>query len=478
MSENQLNARREARRNLMLEGKLIKVVPIVALPMIVSMLIDALYNMADTYFVSQLDILATSAVGVNDALLHLMRSVALGFGMGASSPISKLLGAKREDDASRVATTSIITAVITLSTFAAITFCFREQVVLFLGATEGAKPYAIQYATFILISAPITAAEVGCSQTLRAEGSTTYSMFGMVSGCIINVALDPIFIYTFGMGVAGAALATTISKGISLIVLLTPFLRHKTVIELRFKFFTPKWHIYKEIAKMGIPTILRTGAMSLSAVYINRLARSFGDAALAAVSVSNKCTRLVGSAVLGFGQGFQPIGGYCWGARKYKRFMKAFVTATIMGGCVAVVIGALMFVFSPNILGIFMDSVENAETMRIGNLMIRTQCITMFPHIYVMIVNGLFQALGRPKEALVLGLSRQVICLVPAALILSRIFLVDGLACAQAAADLLSLAISITLTLKQFKVIKTLNDGDPAPPGYGLSASASKGERV
>ena len=297
-------------------------------------------------------------------------------------------------------------------------------------------------------------------------------MFGMVSGCVINVALDPVFIYTMGMGVAGAALATTISKGISLIVLLIPFIRHKTVIELKFRYFTPKWHIYKEIAKMGIPTILRTGAMSLSAVYINRLARTFGDAALAAVSVSNKCTRLVGSAVLGFGQGFQPIGGYCFGARKYKRFRSAFLTAAVMGGCVAVAVGALMFIFSPQILGLFMDSVENAETMRIGNLMIRTQCITMFPHIYVMIVNGLFQALGRPKEALVLGLSRQVICLVPAALILSKLFLVDGLACSQATADLLSLAISVTLTIKQMKIIKSLDDGAPPPPGYGLSASA------
>ena len=474
MKDDSLNARRAARREMMLEGKLLKVIPIVALPMIVSMLIDALYNMADTYFVSQLDILATSAVGVNDALLHLLRAVALGFGMGASSPISKLLGAKREEDASRVATTSIITAVITLTTLAAITFCFREQVVIFLGATEGAKPFAIDYATFILISAPITAAEVGCSQTLRAEGSTTYSMLGMISGCVINVALDPLFIYTWGMGVAGAALATTISKGISLIVLLMPFFRHKTVIELRFRFFTPKWSIYKEIAKMGIPTILRTGAMSLSAVYINRLARDFGDAALAAVSVSNKCTRLVGSAVLGFGQGFQPIGGYCFGARKYRRFRDAFLTCTIMGGCVAVVIGALMFVFSPNILGIFMDSVENAETMRIGNLMIRTQCVTMFPHIYVMIVNGLFQALGRPKEATVLGLSRQVICLVPAAFILSKLFEVNGLACAQAVADLLSLVISITLTVRQMKVIKSLNEGDEPPAGYGLSVKAGE----
>ena len=465
-----LAERRAARRDMMLTGKLIRVIPIVALPMIISMLIDGLYNMADTYFVSQLGITATAAVGVNDSLLHLMRSIALGFGMGASSPISKLMGAKREEDASRVATTTIITSVITLSLIAAVAFIFRHSMVIFLGATEGAAPYAVEYATFILISAPITAAEVACSQTLRAEGSTTYSMFGMVSGCVINVALDPLFIYTFGMGVAGAALATTISKGISLIVLLSPFFRGKTMIELKLRYFTPKAHIYKEIAKMGIPTLLRSSVMSLSAVFVNNMARTFGDAALAAVSVSNKCTRFVGSAVMGFGQGFQPIGGYCWGARRYKRVREAFLTCTAIGACVAVVLGIVMFIFSPQILGLFIKGDAGAETMRIGKLMIRTQCVTLFPHVYVMIINGLYQALGRPVQATILGLSRQVIFLIPMAFILSKVFGVNGLACAQASADVLSMLIAIPMLISQMRIIKRMNDGDEPPAGYGLSS--------
>ena len=466
--------RRAARREMMLTGNLLKVIPLVALPMIISMVIDGLYNMADTYFVSQLGNVATAAVGVNDALLHLMRSIALGFGMGASSPISKLMGAKREDDASRVATTTVITSMITLSVISAIAFLFRDGMVVFLGATETAKPYAVDYASFILISAPFTAGEVACSHTLRAEGSTTYSMIGMVSGCVINVGLDPIFIHNLGMGVAGAALATTISKGISFLILLSPFLRKKTLIELKFKFFTPKAYIYKEIAKMGIPTLLRSSVMSFSAVFVNNMARTFGDSALAAVSVSNKCTRLIGSAVMGFGQGFQPIGGYCWGARKYSRVRSAFWTCTAIGACVAVVLGALMFIFAPNILGLFMRAEYVEETMSIGKLMLRTQCVTLFPHVWVMISNGLYQALGRPKEATVLGLSRQVICLIPRVFILSKLFGVQGLACAQAAADLGSLFIAIPLVAHQTRIIKRLKDGDPPPPGYGLSGSSAK----
>ncbi len=463
---NDINARRAARRDMMLNGVLIKVIPIVALPMIVSMMIDSLYNMADTYFVSQLGLAATAAVGVNDVLLHLMRAIALGFGMGASSYLSRLMGAKREEEACKVASTTVITAVVFLSAIAAIAYVFKDWLVVFMGASETSKPYAIDYARFILLSAPFTAAECTCSHTLRSEGSTTYSMAGMVSGCVINVALDPIFINQLGMGVAGAALATTISKGVSCIILLSPFLRGKTLIELKFRYFTPKWSIYKEVAKMGIPTLLRTSVMSLSAVAVNNMARMFGDSALAAVSVANKSCRMVGSAIMGFGQGFQPIGGYCWGARRYRRVRSAFWTCTAIGAGVAVVLGSVLFIFAPQVLQMFMDSDKGAEALRIGELMIRTQCITMFPHAWVMIINGLYQALGRPVEATVLGLSRQVIFLIPAVIILSHVFGVNGLACSQATADVLSMLVALPMVIKQMKVIRTLDDGAEPPAGF------------
>ena len=469
-----INERRAARRDMMLNGVLIKVIPIVALPMIIRKLIDWLYKMADTYFVSQLGLAATAAVGVNDVLLHLMRAIALAFGMGASSYLSRLMGAKREEEASRVASTTVLTAIIVLSAIAAVAYVFRDGLVVFMGATESSKPYAIDYASFILLSAPFTAAECTCSHTLRSEGSTTFSMIGMVSGCVVNVALDPIFINNLGMGVAGAALATTISKGISCIILLIPFLRGKTLIELKFRYFTPKWSIYKEVARMGIPTLLRTSVMSLSAVAVNNVARTFGDSALAAVSVANKSTRMVGSAIMGFGQGFQPIGGYCWGARKYRRVRDAFWTCTAIGATVALVLGTTLFIFAPQVLGLFMDAEKDVEALRIGELMIRTQCITLFPHVWVMIINGLYQALGRPVEATILGLSRQVIFLVPAVVILSRIFGVNGLACSQATADICSMLIAIPMVVTQMKAIKVLPDGAEPPAGLRRRSKASE----
>lgn len=445
---------RAERRRMMLYDPVGKVVTLIAIPMIVSMMVDSLYNIADTYFVSQLGKAATAAVGVNDSMTHFIRACAMGFGVGASSYMSRLLGARRDEDACRVGNTTLFTSMLLLSALAVIAFIFVSPLVSLLGATETAKPYAMSYARFILLSVPFTAGEVSLSHMLRSEGSTRYSMIGMVSGCVVNVALDPLFIHTFGLEVAGAAIATSISKVVSFLVLLWPFLRRKTMLELRFSYFTPKWSIYKEVARMGIPTFLRASLMTTSAVIINNFAGSFGDSALAAVSVANKSTRLAGSAILGFGQGFQPVAGYCWGAKRYHRVNRAFWVSTLIGAGIAVVLGGILGVFAPQLVAVF--AAKDEEIIRLGTLMIRTQSVTMFAHVWVMIINGLFQALGRALPATVLSLSRQAICLIPAVIVLSLTFGVNGLAVSQASADLLSMAIAIPMVIKITREIRRL----------------------
>ena len=417
-----LTINRAERRRMMLTDPVGKVVTIIAIPMIISMMVDSLYNIADTYFVSQLGKAATAAVGVNDSMTHFIRSCAMGFGIGASSYMSRLLGAKRDQEACRVGNTTLFTSMIVLSSLALAAFIFVDPLVSLLGATPSAKPYAVSYARFILISAPFTAGEVSLSHMLRSEGSTRYSLIGMVSGCVVNVALDPLFIHTFGLEVAGAAIATSISKAVSFVVLLLPF--------------------------------LRSSLMTTSTVVINNFAGSFSDSALAAVSVANKCTRLVGSAILGFGQGFQPVAGYCYGAKRFHRVNRAFWVSTAIGAAMALVIGGAMGIFAPKLVAVF--AADDAEIVRLGTLMIRTQCITMFAHVWVMIINGLFQALGRALPAAILGLSRQAICLIPAVVVLSLLFGVNGLAVSQASADLLSLAIAIPMVVKITREIRHL----------------------
>ena len=284
MANEAVMKQREARRKMMLEDPIAKVIPILSIPTVISMLIDSFYNLADTFFVSQIGKYATAAVGVNDSLMLLVRAIAMGFGMGAASYISRLLGAKRDEEASKVGTTSLFSAMGFSVVFAIIGFIFMSPLVTLLGSTENSREYTMQYAQIILISAPITAGEVVLSQLLRSEGSTKYSMFGMVSGCVLNIALDPLFIFVFNWGVRGAALATALSKVVSFTVLLIPFIKQKTVLEIKFKLFSPKWEIYKEVAKMGIPTLLRTSLLSVSTIVTNNIAGGYDDATLAAVS--------------------------------------------------------------------------------------------------------------------------------------------------------------------------------------------------
>ena len=447
--------RRAARRKMMLEDPVAKVIPVLAVPMIIAMLIDSVYNMTDTYFVSQLGTSATAAVGVNDSLMQLIRSLAIGFGIGASSYISRLLGAKNYEKAGRVGSTALLTALLVIAAMAAVAYVFINPLVVTLGATPTVKPYSVQYGRFILLSSPFTVGTVVLSQLLRSEGSTQYSMIGMVSGCLINIGLDPLLISVFGLGVAGAAIATGISKLFSCIILLTPFLRGKTLFEIRFRLFTPRAHIYSEIIKMGIPTFLRSSMMAVSTIVLNNCAGAFGDTALAAVSVANKCTRLVGAAILGLGIGFQPLAGYCWGAKRYARVRQAFWTCSAMGVAGAIVLGTAMALFAPGVIRLF-ASADNAEMVEIGSYIIITQCVTMAMHVWAMIANALYQALGRPVGAGILGLSRQLICLVPSVIVLSRVFGLYGLASAQAVSDVVTMCIAIPMVLWLMKKIKAL----------------------
>lgn len=457
MENDAIQKQREARRKMMLEDPIIKVIPLLSIPTVISMLIDSFYNLADTFFVSQIGTYATAAVGVNDSLMLLIRAVAMGFGMGAASYISRLLGAKQEDEASKVGVTSLFSAMMVSIVFSVVCFIFMEPFVMLLGSTEHSKIYTMQYARLILLAAPVTAGEAVLSQLLRSEGSTKYSMIGMVSGCFLNIGLDPLFILVFNWGVSGAAAATALSKVVSFVVLLAPFLLKKTVLEINPKLFTPKWYIYKEVGKMGIPTFLRSSLLSVSSIITNNIAGGFGDSTLAAISVGNKCMRFVGAMIIGFGQGFQPVAGYCWGAKKFRRVLHSFWITSLIGAVISVVFGALMAIFAPQIVGIF-TSGKDGKIISIGSFMIRTQSLVLIIHMWVMVIGSLFQALGRAVNATILNLSRQVICLIPCVLLLSSLFGEMGLASAQAVADVASMVIAFPLLLKLLKELKGLSD--------------------
>jgi putative MATE family efflux protein len=280
-----------------------------------------------------------------------------------------------------------------------------------------------------------------------------YSMVGMATGCVINLILDPIFINTLGLGVAGAAIATDISKFVSLLILLWPFLRRKCVVQLKPSFFTPTREIYGEIARMGIPTMLRTSMMSISTILINNIAASFSDAAMASIAVANKSLRLVASGIMGFSQGFQPVAGYSFGAKRYGRVLRAFRYTLTIGAICGTALGAVLYVFAPQVIGTFSG---DPGVMRLGLILIRTQSAVLVPHVWTMICSGFFQSMGKAMKAGVLGMSRQLLVLIPSILILSHFFGAMGLACAQATTDVVAFILAACLTAPTIKELMAL----------------------
>ena len=452
-SQEKEDAKRIERRRMMLEDPVSKVIPLVALPMVASMLIDSIYNLADAYFVSSISQSATAAVGINDSLMMFMRSISMGFAVGASSYLSRLLGAKNDKQASRVSITTLLTGMAFLTILSVIAYMFMTPIQRLLGATPEVLPYSRDYMQYILLAAPFTIGEVILSQMLRSEGSSRFSMLGALCGCGLNCILDPIFIRTLGLEVAGAAMATSISKVVSFCVLLLPYFRRTTVIRLHFKYFSPQWRIYKEIMRMGIPAFLRMTTMTLSAIVVNNLAGSFGTSQLASVAVSTKCARFIGAAIMGFGQGFQPVGGYCWGAKRYKRVLEAFRFAFVLGIVCATVIGVLVAVFSRQIIGIF-STAADANIIDLGSFMLATQCYVLPVHLGVMLLSGFYQALGMSIGTLIIGLSRSVLCLIPTALILTFAFGEYGLGCAQAVSDILSGIMAAIMFVRIVRLIR------------------------
>ncbi len=458
-------AARAKRQKMMLEDPMIRVIPAVAIPMIISSIIDSIYNLADTFFVSGLGEVATAAVAVNDSLMNILRAVSMGFALGAASYISRLMGAKQDERASNVATTTLTIGCIFSLLFGLVCFCFKDIIINLLGSTAEAHQYSVDYATWILLAAPFTTANLVMNQLLRSEGSTTFAMVGMCSGCILNCFLDPLFINVFNWGVAGAAGATALSKIFSCLVLMIPYVTKHAMLEIHPRHFYIDFENVKEVARMGIPAFLRMSLMSLGGIVTNNVAKLFGTAVLAGIAVANKLYRLVGSIIMGFSQGFGPVAGFCWGARKYKRVKESYFTTLGIGFTGSLIFGTLMFIFAKPLIGIFNKS-GNALMLQIGSLKIRSLCIVFIPHIFVMVTSNLYQSLGKPLGNLILSMSRQLLVLIPLVLVIPRFFGAEGLACCQALSDLISaVCLALPFSYAMLKNINKLKDGDPPPFG-------------
>ena len=449
------------RRETLLESPISRAVTSMAIPSIISSTVMSLYNMADTYFVSDLGTAATAAVGVNNSLMQVVQMAGMAVGVGAASYISRLMGARKDDKASSVLSTAFFSAMGFGLIIMVLGLTFMRQLVDLLGATPESFQYSMDYASYILYAAPFMTTVFVMNHCLRAEGSSTFSMIGMVSGSILNCFLDPIMIRGYfgfpAMGVAGAAAATAISKLVSFIVLISPYVLKHSALRINIKICDFSKETLLEIGRIGLPQLTRSGLLTISGVVTNNFAGGFSTSALAAVSVVNRLMHFIASAIMGFGQGFQTVAGFNWGAKKYDRVNAAIKFANLSSICVSSVLALLAVLFPKQILLVF-SKAGDAELLRIGTLSLITRCLVIPLHASVLVTQSLFTSIGRAKEALILSLSRQGFCLIPVVIVLTLVFKVEGLAVSQAVADVLSFVIALPMTLKIMKEMRGMHE--------------------
>ncbi len=432
----------EEKRKYLTEEKIQTLVLNMAVPSIISMLITSFYNMADTFFVGQIGTTATAAVGVIFPLMSIIQALGFTFGHGSGNYISRKLGQGEVEDAKKMAATGFVSALIAGAIFGLVGLIFLDGLVGILGATPTIAPYARQYAMYILIGTPFMASSLVLNNQLRFQGSAFFGMIGMGVGAVLNIALDPLFIFVLDMGVSGAALATILSQIVSFCLLLRGCTRGGN-IAISLKNFSPSWARYKEIARGGTPSLFRQGLGSVATICLNFAAGIYGDAAIAGMSIVTRVLQFANSAIIGLGQGFQPVCGFNYGAKLYGRVRKAFWFTVSLAFCVLLIGSIVGIAFAPQIIAIFRK--EDLEVIKIGALSLRLQCIFLPLSAFVVGSNMMLQTIGKPVKASISAAARTGLFFVPAILILPQFFGLLGVQMSQAVADLCSFVLCVPL---------------------------------
>lgn len=414
-------------------------------PIMIGMLINALYNLVDAYFVGGLGESPMGAISIVFPLGQVVVGLGLMFGNGAASYLSRLLGRGDRESANKAASTALYSSVIIGAIIIILATVFIQPILTLLGATDTIMPYALTYARIYVISCIFNVFNVTMNNVAASEGAAKTTMCALLSGAILNIGLDPVFIYVLGMGVAGAAIATAISQFVSTLVYLTYVLRKKSVFTFSFKDFKPSKQIYTEILKIGVPTLMFQLFTSLSITLINRAANGYGDAVIAGMGAVTRVTSMGTLVVFGFLKGFQPIAGFSYGAKKFDRLREAIKTSILWSTIFCVVAGLLMVLFSTQIISQFANG--NAEMIAVGEKSLMANGFSFFLFGFYTVYSSLFLALGKGTAGFILGACRQGICFIPVIFILPVIWGMGGILYAQPVADVISAIITVFMAL-------------------------------
>lgn len=419
------------------------------IPTMLGMMVNAIYNLVDAYFVGGLGTSQMGAISVVYPLGQVVVGLGLLFGNGSASYLSRLLGNREQEQADRVASTALYSSVAVGAVLIIFSMIFLRPILRLLGATDSIMPYAMTYAGIYVVSCIFNVFNVTMNNIVTSEGAAKTTMFALMAGAVLNIGLDPVFIYTLGMGVAGAAIATAISQIVSTLIYLTFIFRKKSIYSFKIKNCTFTKEIMSEIFKIGIPTLVFQILTSLSISLVNTQAGPYGDSVIAGMGAVTRIVSMGSLIVFGFIKGFQPIAGYSYGAKKFDRLHKAIRTSILWSTVFCVIYGLLLTIFSGRIIAQFTDS--DLEMIRVGTQSLRINGLSFLLFGFYTVYSSLFLALGKGLEGFVLGACRQGICFVPVILILPVFWGINGILYVQPIADVLSAIITIFMALHLHK---------------------------
>ena len=421
-----------------------------AIPSIVSMLVSGIYNLADTFFIGQINTQSVAALGIVFSYMVLIQSVAIFFGQGSGNYISRALGRRETADAEEMAVVGLVSSVLTGIVLAALSFLLMRPILSLLGSTETILPYAQDYFSYILLGSPFIMGTFTLNNQMRHQGNAMLSMIGIVSGAAINIILDPVFIFGLDLGIRGAGMATALSQAIGFFIILSMVGKRGT-LHLKLSHFKPTWRRYHDISAGGLPSLARQGLMSLSAICLNQMASLYGDAAIASFSVVNRIMMLACAAMIGYGQGFQPVCGFNYGAGLFDRVRKAFWHSCCVSTVYCFVLALLGWIFARPLVTLF--RADDSEVIRIGTEVLRYQCYS-FPLVgFITLANMYLQNIRKTIPAIIMASARQGIFFLPALFAGHALWGFTGVEIAQMLADIGSFAFAVPFVLHALKVM-------------------------
>ena len=424
------------------------------IPTMIGMLVNAFYNLVDAYFVGGLGESQMGAISVVYPLGQVVVGLGLLFGNGAASYISRLLGRGDKENADKVGSTALYSSVSVGAVIIIISMVFLHPILKLLGATDSILPFAATYASIYIVSCIFNVFNVTMNNIVTSEGAAKTTMCALLTGAVLNIALDPLFIYVFDLGVAGAAIATAISQVVSTCVYLTYIFRKKSVFHFRVKDCTYTKETMSEIFKIGIPTLVFQILTSVSISLINNAAGDYGDSAIAGMGVVTRLISMGSLSVFGFIKGFQPIAGYSYGAKKFDRLREAIKTSILWSTVFCVIFGVILALFPTAIVSRFTKG--DAEMIRIGAASLRANGISIMLFGFYTVYSSLFLALGKGREGFILGACRQGICFIPVILLLPIVWGLNGIMYAQPIADVLSAVITVFMAIPLHKKLNEM----------------------